>query len=752
MQRLLCILWWVVLCAGLLPAMLASPTAAQTTGAEPAATLPSPLTRDAAEALVARLSDAQVRQLLLTQLDAAATPAAPATQDVLTDLADAVPGFLATAIVGLVTVIRATPDILADEGQLLAGYAARLGWAGAGQVVAVILAAAFAGWLAERGWHRLIIVRRGPVAHVTEAQSFPEVVRIVCRRLLRHCIGAFVQFMAMVTLIHLFLAPPESVTARSVAMWLIFFPRIGSALLASGLEPRRPDLRMVALTDSMARYLYRNFLGILVTIGLCVTLLHLNHQLGAPVVLDRLGFWLNLIIFIWLAIVVVQARDGLATIIQGRTDTVTPLEIAVSHAYPWFALAAIALTWVLSNVMAAYGAGDKLQRGLHLLTLALVLITPLMDALIRATVLHLASPMRGTGDVATRAYTATLRSYKRMGRVLVFGAVVGLLTRLWDINLANLASQGLGEQFAAHAIRATLICVSGYLVWEVVRLLINRKLAHERTEARSHAGGDDPEGLSTLPVASRLGTVLPPVSWALQGVVITLTVLTALGNLGIDVTPLLAGAGIAGIAIGFGAQKLVSDIVSGLFFLIDDAFRLNEYIDASGTMGSVEKISLRSLRLRDDNGPLYCIPYSEISKVTNFGRDWGIMKLKFTVPFDTDPEKIRRIFKKIGQEMLANPELADGFLEPFKSQGVNDFNETGMVVRGKFKFKPGTQFPIRKEIYRRVQQEFAAAGIEFARKEVRVTVSEPGNHLTRDQTLAIGAAAAQIIGPVPDAT
>ncbi len=122
------------------------------------------------------------------------------------------------------------------------------------------------------------------------------------------------------------------------------------------------------------------------------------------------------------------------------------------------------------------------------------------------------------------------------------------------------------------------------------------------------------------------------------------------------------------------------------------------------------------------------------------------MKLQFTVPFDTDPEKVRRIFKKIGQEMLENPDLADGIIEPFKSEGVKDFNDTGMVVRGKFKFRPSTQFPIRKEIYRRVQQEFAAQGIAFARKEVRVTVNG-ATILTPEQTAGVAAAAAEAATP-----
>ncbi len=111
--------------------------------------------------------------------------------------------------------------------------------------------------------------------------------------------------------------------------------------------------------------------------------------------------------------------------------------------------------------------------------------------------------------------------------------------------------------------------------------------------------------------------------------------------------------------------------------------------------------------------------------------------------------QVRKIFKKIGLEMLADPTLADSFIEPFKSQGVKDFNDTGMVVRGKFKFKPGTQLAIRKEIFRRMQQEFAASNIQFARKEVLVKVSG-GAALTKDQTLAAAAAAgetASVVAP-----
>ena len=210
-----------------------------------------------------------------------------------------------------------------------------------------------------------------------------------------------------------------------------------------------------------------------------------------------------------------------------------------------------------------------------------------------------------------------------------------------------------------------------------------------------------------------------------------------------------AGAGILGLAIGFGAQKLVSDVVSGIFFLVDDAFRVGEYVEVEGTRGTVERISIRSMQLRHHRGPINTIPYGEIPKLTNYSRDWVIMKLRFTVPFDTDPNKVKKIFKKIGAEMMADELYKEDFLQPFKSQGVFDFDDVGMIMRGKFMAKPGTQFTIRKEIYNRVKAAFAENGIEFARREVRVAIPglEDAEHLNENEKAAVAAAAGSAVQP-----
>ena len=142
------------------------------------------------------------------------------------------------------------------------------------------------------------------------------------------------------------------------------------------------------------------------------------------------------------------------------------------------------------------------------------------------------------------------------------------------------------------------------------------------------------------------------------------------------------------------------------------------------------------------------MPFGEIPRITNYSRDWVIMKLRFTVPFDTDLRKVKNIFKKIGNDMMEIPELAQDMMQPFKSQGVLEVDDVGIVVRGKYMAKPGKQFQIRKEIYNRVQTEFEANGIQFARREVRVRLGgDEAADLGPEDRGRIAAAGAQAADP-----
>ena len=303
------------------------------------------------------------------------------------------------------------------------------------------------------------------------------------------------------------------------------------------------------------------------------------------------------------------------------------------------------------------------------------------------------------------------------------------------LGLSEFLSTENGERLLGATVNVTITVILAWLVWEMIRSAIDRYLPEEALEEPTLEF--DGEGGEAAP-ATRAETLLPLLRRFLQFVLVVLVVLTLLASLGVNIGPLLAGAGVVGLAVGFGAQKLVQDVISGIFFLVDDAFRTGEYIETAGMRGTVEKISVRSLRLRHHLGPVQTVPYSEMATVKNHSRDYIIMKLRFRLPYDTDIEKVRKIIKKCGQEMIAHPELGPGFLAPLKSQGVLEMEDSAMVMRMKFTAKPGEQWVIRREAYRRVRDALRAQGIEFAHKQV--TVHIPSDITAEERKKALGAA------------
>jgi small-conductance mechanosensitive channel len=297
---------------------------------------------------------------------------------------------------------------------------------------------------------------------------------------------------------------------------------------------------------------------------------------------------------------------------------------------------------------------------------------------------------------------------------------------------------GLGERVVSTMVDVGLTLLVAYVGWELARTAIDRRLALEEDAAGPSEHGAEGGGQG----ASRLKTLLPLFRKFLMVTLGAMVVMLVLSSLGVDIGPLLAGAGVVGIAIGFGAQTLVRDIVSGVFFLMDDAFRLGEYIDIGAIRGTVEQISIRSLRLRHHRGALHTVPFGEIKHLTNHSRDWVIMKLQFRVPYDTDLAKVKKIFKKIGAEMAADPVMGPNLLDPPKSQGVLEIDDSAMTIRCKFMARPGEQFVIRRELFQRVQQEFEAAGIHFARRQVSVYVPPAAPGQAPDPQAVAAAAAA----------
>jgi small-conductance mechanosensitive channel len=332
--------------------------------------------------------------------------------------------------------------------------------------------------------------------------------------------------------------------------------------------------------------------------------------------------------------------------------------------------------------------------------------------------------------------------------------MVVVLLKLWNVNLMSMAQQSMGSGLASSLVSIALIAGVAYAVWELIDIVINRQIAKEQvalgldTVSAGSPGGEGEGGGA----GARLGTLLPLVKIAAQFAIVVLSGLAILGELGVNILPLLAGAGVVGLAIGFGAQTLVKDIISGVFFLIDDAFRKGEYIDIGSVKGTVEKISLRSMQLRHHNGPLHTIPFGDIRHVTNFSRDWVIMKLSLRLTYDTDAEKVRKLIKKLGQEMAEEPNLKPLFLQPLKSQGVIEMQDSAQIMRVKFMTRPGDQWGLRRVVFARIRDLFEKEGIRFASREVVVRIADHQGEreLTEAEQEAVAAAAARVTEPEPE--
>ncbi len=285
----------------------------------------------------------------------------------------------------------------------------------------------------------------------------------------------------------------------------------------------------------------------------------------------------------------------------------------------------------------------------------------------------------------------------------------------WGFQPLEKLSSTSGASIISSTIDIGVTIMLGFIIWEAIQLAMERHLPEIPEEET-----DEIEGEGGGVAATRSETLLPLFRTILLLILSSIVIMSVLYSLGVQIGPLLAGASVVGIAIGFGSQKLVQDIISGMFFLIDDAFRRGEYVEVAGLKGTIEKLSMRSMRLRHHLGAVQTIPYGEINTVKNLSRDWVTMKLELRLPYDVDIEKVRKIIKKVGQKMIESEETGPSMLAPLKSQGVMRVEESALIFRMKFTAKPGEQWVVRRVAYTNTRNALAEAGIEFAHREIKV--------------------------------
>ncbi|HEU5176116.1 MAG TPA: mechanosensitive ion channel family protein, partial [Burkholderiales bacterium] len=333
----------------------------------------------------------------------------------------------------------------------------------------------------------------------------------------------------------------------------------------------------------------------------------------------------------------------------------------------------------------------------------LAVVAAALPGVLRLTQAGVDHALRPPGAAAAETRGVTAAAVGRALRALLIIGAAFMVVYASGLNVDAVASgDALWMRLLRGAVQALAIILIADVIWLVTASLIDQRMT------------------STQEANARLRTLLPIVRGSVAVVLIVMTVLMALSVLGVQVGPLLASAGVIGIAVGFGAQTLVRDLFSKFFYLLDDAFRVGEYIQSGNYKGTVEHLGARSIRLRHHRGPVYTIPYGQLGAVQNMSRDWVIDKLTINLSYNTDLDKAKKLIKQIGKELAADPEFAPAILEPLKMQGVESFGDFAITIRMKMMTKPGEQFTIRRRAYSMIRAAFAANGISFAVPTVQV--------------------------------
>ncbi|MGH7029762.1 MAG: mechanosensitive ion channel family protein, partial [Stellaceae bacterium] len=362
--------------------------------------------------------------------------------------------------------------------------------------------------------------------------------------------------------------------------------------------------------------------------------------------------------------------------------------------------------------------------------LLIAIALPLASAATRRAVDHLLRPP-GSPQTDSEAPSVAAVCIERGMRALLIIGAVAVLAWGWGVDLATLTGQNTLLARLAHGVLSTIvILLVADVLWHAAKAAIDRRLADAA----------DP-GLPNTEEArrrSRVRTLLPICRHLVFIVLIAVTAMMALAAMGVQIGPLIAGAGIVGVAVGFGSQTLVRDIIAGMFYLLDDAFRIGEYIQSGNYKGTVESFSIRSVKLRHQRGALFTVPFGLLGAVQNQSRDWVIDKMTVGITYDSDIDLARKLIKQIGLDLAKNPEYAPVTLQPLKMQGVDAFGDFAVQIRMKMMTLPGENFVIRRQAFALIKKAFDANGIKFAYPTVQLAGDgDPATAAVAQQALTL---------------
>ncbi|MCK8515119.1 mechanosensitive ion channel [Methylonatrum kenyense] len=478
------------------------------------------------------------------------------------------------------------------------------------------------------------------------------------------------------------------------------------ALIRVIFASRNDTLRLLPMTAENAAYwnVWLARLAGFIGYGLMLVVPIINFNVS-PVVGQGVSLLIMLLAFIYAVSVISQNRQDVRDRLEGMA---AEAEFSVTRvltgmlARSWHLIAiAYFLSLFVVTVVNPEAALPFMAKA-TIQTLVAVGVGFALELLLTSLV---ARPMRIPAETHLKfpMLEARLNSYipkaVKAVQVLVLVTVFAVVLDAWGIfNLATWLVSDAGLTAIARIITVGLVIAVATLIWIGVASWIEHRLNPE-------TGGGEP--------TSREKTLLTIFRNAIAIVIITMAVMISLAELGINIGPLIAGAGVLGLAIGFGAQKLVQDIITGVFIQLENAINAGDVVTAGGITGTAEKLSVRSVGIRDLSGTMHIVPFSAVDTVSNYMRDFGYHVGEYGVAYREDTDTVIQHLREAFDELVANEEHAEKVIGELEVHGVTALADSSVNVRVRIKTTPGTQWGIGREYNRLVKRHFDAANIEI---------------------------------------
>jgi small conductance mechanosensitive channel len=286
--------------------------------------------------------------------------------------------------------------------------------------------------------------------------------------------------------------------------------------------------------------------------------------------------------------------------------------------------------------------------------------------------------------------------------VAVYGVAALTVLQAWDVDSFAWFESPIGRRLTGGIASIVIVLLVALVAWEVFSSTVERYLSAVDEQGRP------------MPRSARARTLLPLFRTSVAVLLVVMVSLIVLSELGVNIAPLLAGAGVVGLAIGFGSQALVKDVITGLFILIEDTLAVGDVVDVGKEhSGVVERITIRSIRLRDETGAIHTVPFSEVTSVKNLTRDFSYYVASIGVAYREDIDEVEAVIKEVGEGIRTDPALGGSMLEPIEIIGVDKFEASAVVIKARLKTLPIHQWKVGREFNRRLKKAFDEHGIEM---------------------------------------